>query len=69
MLTADSESSVYDPVRAAFIIAFLTGIGLQIYSVVQQDVAFDIQASGTGFGLMIAGAGGAMALRKDREDG
>lgn len=69
MLTADKASSVYDPLRFAFLVAFLTGIGLQIYSVGWKGAVFDIQAFGAGFGLMIGGAGGAMALRKDREDG
>lgn len=67
LLTADKRSQVYDSVRVAFALAFVTGMALQVYVVVRGD-AFDIQAFGTGFGLMIAGAGGAMALRKDREE-
>lgn len=67
ILTADAKSSVYDLVRVSFAIAFVVGLVLQAYVVFAKDAPFDIQAFGTGFGLMIAGAGGAMALRKDRE--
>lgn len=67
ILTADRASSIYDAVRVAFAIAFVTGVGLQIYSVVWRDAVFDIEKFGIGFGLMIGGAGGAMALRKDQE--
>ena len=68
ILTADKASSVYDLVRVAFACAFVTGIGMVIYTVIWRSAPFDIQAFGTGFGLMIGGAGGAMALRKDREE-
>lgn len=67
ILTADKASSVYDLVRVSFACAFVVGLALQVYAVVKGQ-AFDIQQFGTGFGLMIAGAGGAMALRKDREE-
>lgn len=67
ILTADEGSTVYDLVRVAFACAFVVGLSLQAYAVLRLEQAFDIQAFGTGFGLMIAGAGGAMALRKDRE--
>jgi hypothetical protein len=67
ILTADKDSTVFDLVRVAFASAFVVGLALQVYVVVRGE-PFDIQAFGTGFGLMIAGAGGAMALRKDREE-
>lgn len=67
LLTADKRSQVYDMVRVSFAAAFVTGLSLQIYSVARGD-PFDIEKFGIGFGLMIAGAGGAMALRKDREE-
>ena len=67
ILTSDKDSTVYDLVRVAFALAFATGIALQVYAVLRQDAAFDIEKVGIGFGLMIAGAGGAMALRKDTE--
>lgn len=67
LLTADKRSQVYDMVRVAFAAAFVVGLALQVYVVIRGQT-FDIQAFGTGFGLMIAGAGGAMALRKDREE-
>ena len=67
ILTSDKDSRTYDMVRSAFAAAFVIGLALQVYVVVRGQ-EFDIQAFGTGFGLMIAGAGGAMALRKDREE-
>lgn len=66
ILTADAASTVYDFVRVAAFVSIIVGLSLQIYAVYNGQ-PFDIQAFGTGFGLMIAGAGGAMALRKDQE--
>lgn len=66
LLTADSESKVYDLVRVSTAAAVVVGLSLVVYTVVRGD-PFDIAAFGTGFGLIIAGGGGAMALRKDRE--
>jgi len=66
ILTADAASSVYDFVRVAAFAAIIVGLSLQIYAVVKGS-PFDIQAFGTGFGLLIGGAGGAMFLRKDQE--
>lgn len=68
ILTADRASSVYDLVRVAFACAFVVGIVLQVYAVLRMGQPFDIEKFGIGFGLMIGGAGGAMALRKDREE-
>jgi len=66
ILTSDANSSVYDLVRVSTAAAMVVGLSLVVYSVIRGD-KFDIQSFGTGFGLMIGGAGGAMALRKDRE--
>jgi hypothetical protein len=67
ILTADKESKVYDFVRVAAFSAIVTGLALQVYAVVKGQ-PFDIEKFGLGFGLLIGGAGGAMALRKDREE-
>jgi hypothetical protein len=67
ILTADSASRVYDFVRVAAFSAIVTGLSLQVYAVVKGQ-PFDIEKFGLGFGLLIGGAGGAMALRKDREE-
>jgi hypothetical protein len=67
VLTADKDSRVYDFLRVACFTAFVVGLSLQVFVVIARNQPFDFQAFGFGFGAMIAGAGGAMALRKDRE--
>jgi len=68
ILTADKASSVYDLLRMSYAVAFVAGVALQVFVVLKRGAPFDFQAFGIGFGAMVAGAGGAMALRKDREE-
>ena len=56
----------YDLVRVAVALGVVAGIAMEAYSVIYKT-PFDFVAYGTGFGLLIAGAGGAMALRRDTE--
>lgn len=64
--TADADSRVWDLVRVGTGISLLVGLGLITYAVVRGD-AFDIQSFGIGVGSLLAGGGGAMAMRRDRE--
>ncbi len=60
IITEDARDEVADPLRIAFLIAFATGIALQVYTVVWQGNAFDFSAFGTGAGVMIGGTGAAL---------
>ncbi len=66
LLTADAKSSVYDLVRVGTFVALVVGFGLQVYVVVK-GAPFDLEKFGVGTGLILAGGGGAMAMRRDRE--
>lgn len=67
ILTADADSRVYDLVRVGTALSLVIGLGLTVYTVAFRGDMFDLTAFGTGIGLILAGGGGAMALRKDRE--
>ena len=67
ILTADARSSVYDLVRVGTLVALVVGFSLQVYVVVK-GAPFDMDKFGIGTGLILAGGGGAMAMRRDREE-
>ncbi len=67
ILTADADSRIYDLVRVGTALSLVIGLGLTIYTVAYRGDAFDLTAFGTGIGLILAGGGGAMALRRDKE--
>jgi hypothetical protein len=67
-ITEDKADAVLDPLRIAFLIAFITGIGLQIYTVVGQNNAFDIQAFGIGVGSLLATTGAALWASSHQKD-
>lgn len=49
--------------RAMSLVAFLVGMGLQIYVVAARGVAFDLQEFGIGTGILLATLSGATALK------
>ena len=67
LFTADADSKVWDLGRVGTGLSLVVGRALTIYTVVVRGDGFDLTAFGTGIGLILAGAGGAMALRRDRE--
>ena len=66
LFTADADSKVYDLVRVGTGLSLVVGLSLTIYTVWRGD-PFDLQQFGIGIGLILAGGGGAMAMRRDRE--
>ena len=67
LLTADAKSSVYDPVRVGTFVALVVGFSLQVYVVVK-GAPFDLEKFGIGTNLILTNNGGAMAMRRDREE-
>lgn len=55
LITGDDNVTL-EPAYALGTLAFLVGIGLQIYSVITQH-PFDIQNYGLGIGIFLAGMG------------
>lgn len=60
-LVTDDSNVVLQPAYVLGMVAFVVGIGLQIYSVVK-GTEFDAQAYGLGIGALIAGIEGGKKL-------
>jgi hypothetical protein len=60
IVTEDKADETADPLRIAFLIAFATGIALQVYTVIVQGNAFSIQDFGIGVGSLLATTGAAL---------
>lgn len=60
----DGES--YDLGRLLWVLAFLIGIGLEIYSVIT-GAKFDLQAYGVGVGALLVTGGAALGLKSSTE--
>jgi hypothetical protein len=67
MLTEDDADAVVDPLRVSFLIAFATGIGLQIYDVVWLTHEFNLITFGTGMGALLVTTGGALWASSKQE--
>ncbi len=61
----ESDNKTICTVKVLAIGSFLYAIGLHGYSIIAQHVAFDLQAFGTGWGIMMATLGAALAGKKD----
>ena len=57
IITEDDADQVYDPLRIAFLVTVVVAIGLQVYTVVWQDNAFNIQDFGIGMGSLLGATG------------
>jgi hypothetical protein len=66
--TEDKADEVLDPLRVAFLTAFAIGMVLQIYTVIGQGQAFDIQAFGIGVGSLLATTGAALWASSHQQD-
>ncbi len=60
IVTEDTNDQVLEPLRIAFLVAFVTADALSIYSTVVLGNAFDIQAFGIGMGGLILTTGGGL---------
>lgn len=66
-ISTGQDNETHDVARVLAIVAFLNALGLTIFDVVYRNVHFDIQAFGTGIGVLFAGLGAALFLKKDSE--
>ena len=64
-LLTESDNVTHDLYRYLSIAAILTGLGLNIYSVVWQSAKFDMQEFGIGVGALFAGMAVALNFKKD----
>lgn len=64
-ISTGADNETHDVARVMAIVAFLNAIGLTIYDVAWRGVHFDIQQYGTGIGVLFAGLGAALFLKKD----
>ena len=62
----DGES--YDVGRLLWVLAFVIGMGLEIYSVIT-GTKFDLQAYGVGVGALLLTGGAALGLKSGTEPG
>jgi len=62
---ADNET--HDMGRYIAILSFMTAFTLEVYSVVKLGKVFDIQAFGTGVGILMAGVGAMLKLKESTE--
>lgn len=65
-LLTESDNTTHDLVRWMAFIAFLVGIGMEVYSVIHQ-VPFDLQSYGIAVGAMISGLGLSLKLKSGNE--
>lgn len=61
------DNKTHDIGRWGAVSLCVTGIGLQIYAVVQKGQPFDMQAFGIGSGSLAAGIGAMLKLKADTE--
>lgn len=64
-LLTDSDNLTHDIYRYLALLSILTGLGLSIYVVVVKDQPFDMQQFGIGIGVLFAGVGVALGLKKE----
>lgn len=57
LLTEDRANQVWDPLRIAFALGFLTLLALEIAAVTVKNQPFDPLAFGTALGALIGGTG------------
>ena len=63
-LLTGADGRTHDIGRWGAVLMCLTGMGLQIFDVVHQHHAFDIQAFGIGCGSLAAGIGAMLRLKE-----
>jgi hypothetical protein len=61
----ETDNETHDGGKWAAALMTLTGLGLQIYAVVGNKQAFDMQAFGVGCGALAAGVGAMLKLKPE----
>lgn len=64
-IATESDNKTVCTVKVLAIASFLYAIGMHCYSVIIQHAVFDLQSFGTGWGIMMATLGAALAVKKD----
>ena len=64
-LLTEVDNHTYDLVKILAILSVFVGLGLMVFAVVYQEQAFNFQDFGTGIGLLFAGVGVALGLKKE----
>lgn len=64
-LLTEGDNITHDLYRYLALLSILTGLGLSIYAVVKKDQPFDMQQFGIGVGVLFAGVGVALGLKKE----
>lgn len=68
MATEDRQNRVFDPLRVAFMVAFVTGDALVIYTTTALAQPFDIQAFGIGMGSLIGVTGAGLWASSNQKE-
>lgn len=66
-LVTGADNRTPDVGRYIAAVSFLTAFTLEVYSVVKLGKVFDIQAFGTGIGILMAGVGAMLKLKENTE--
>ena len=64
-LLTEVDNHTYDLVKILALISVIVGLGLMAYAVIRQNQPFSFQDFGTGVGLLFAGVGVALGLKKE----
>lgn len=67
-LLTEVDNHTYDLVKILALISVIVGLGLMAYAVIRQNQPFSFQDFGTGVGLLFAGVGVALSLKKESKD-
>ena len=66
-LLTEVDNHTYDLVKILAILSVIVGLGLMAYAVIRQNQPFSFQDFGTGVGLLFAGVGVALGLKKETD--
>jgi hypothetical protein len=64
-LFTESDNVTFDVTKVLAALAIITGLALAIVSVVWKNAPLNMQDYGTGMGLLFAGVGAALGLKKE----
>ena len=64
-LLTEVDNHTFDLVKILALVSVIIGLSLMAYAVIKQGQAFSFQDFGTGVGLLFAGVGVALGLKKE----
>lgn len=67
VLMTESDNTTWDVFRCLAVASIVVAFSLEVYSVVSQGKAFDMQSFGIGVGSLLGGVGLALKLNKGSE--